>query len=209
MRPTEYFAYLVEQIHQTIVATLDEQGRPTTCAVDMMDWDEQGVYFLTARGKALYRRLTAQGYVSLTGIRGTDTLHCVSLSVQGRVREIGPQALPRLLAKNPYMEQIYPTEQSRRALSVFCLYQGTGEWFDLSARPIERAQFSFGGAEEKAEGYRINDRCTGCGACQAVCPQDCIDLSRAPAAILQAHCLRCGNCLSVCPAGAVERTEQA
>lgn len=209
MRPTDYFKFLVEQIHQTIVATLDEQGRPVTCAVDMMDWDEQGVYFLTAKGKALYRRLTAQRTLSLTGLRGTDTLHCVSLSVQGRVRETGPQALPRLLEKNPYMAQIYPTEVSRQALTVFCLYQGTGEWFDLSARPIERAQFSFGGAEEKTEGYRVTERCTGCGACQTVCPQACIDLSCRPAKILQAHCLRCGNCMSVCPAGAVEREGQA
>lgn len=209
MRPIEYFEFLVDTIHQTIVSTLDEQGRPVTCAVDMMDWDKEGVYFLTATGKSLYRRLTAQRYLSLTGLRGADTLHCVSLSLRGSVREIGPQALPRLLAKNPYMEKIYPTEQARRALTVFCLYRGTGEWFDLSVRPIERAQFSFGGAGEKEEGYRITDRCTGCGACRAVCPQACIDLASLPAVILQAHCLRCGNCLAVCPAGAVERKGQA
>ena len=31
---------------------------------------------------------------------------------------------------NPYMNEIYPTEESRRALTVFQIYEGTGEWFN-------------------------------------------------------------------------------
>lgn len=53
--------------------------------------------------------------------------------------------LPVLFEKNPYMEKIYPDEGSRSALTVFEIYEGNGEWFDLSKSPIERASFSFGG----------------------------------------------------------------
>lgn len=30
------------------------------------------------------------------------------------------------------MAEIYPTEKSREALTVFRLYEASGEWFDLS-----------------------------------------------------------------------------
>ena len=52
-----YLEYLVNEIHSTIVATVDENGLPVTCAVDMMDADENGLYFLTAKGKSFYKRL--------------------------------------------------------------------------------------------------------------------------------------------------------
>ena len=48
-------------------------------------------------------------------------------------------------------------------------------------------------------------RCISCGACEAVCPQHCIDFTTIPAVILAAHCLHCGNCAEVCPQQAVIR----
>ena len=92
-----------------------------------------------------------------------------------------------------------------RALTVFQIYEGTGEWFDLSKKPIERASFTFGGAEEKAEGYFITENCIGCGVCVDVCPQKCIDVSGRPLVIRQENCLHCGNCWRECPADAVIR----
>lgn len=84
--------------------------------------------------------------MALSGMSGRDTLSRTAVSVRGKVRQLGSGPLPRLLQKNPYMLQIYPTAQSRRALTVFQMYQGQGEWFDLSRRPIERFSFTFGGA---------------------------------------------------------------
>lgn len=51
MKYTDYFAFLVDEIHSVIAATTDENGLPVTCAIDMMDWDENGLYFLTAKAK--------------------------------------------------------------------------------------------------------------------------------------------------------------
>lgn len=200
-----YLKYLTEEIHTVVTATADDQGFPVTCAIDMMDADESGLYFLTAKGKGFYDRLKRRGYMALTGVKGEDTMSCAAVSVRGKVCELGEAYLPRLFEKNPYMNEIYPTEESRQALTVFKLYEGSGEWFDLSKKPIERASFAFGQAEAKPEGYFITERCIGCRTCESVCPQTCIDFTAVPAVIDQAHCLHCGNCKSVCPQSAVVR----
>lgn len=54
MDTLKYLEYIVNEIHSTVVATVDDNGLPVTCAIDMMDYDEQGLYFLTAKGKKLY-----------------------------------------------------------------------------------------------------------------------------------------------------------
>ena len=132
-------------------------------------------------------------------------MHSVAVSLRGKVRELGPEKLGPLFEKNPYMAEIYPTEASRSALTVFQVYEGSGEWFDLTNKPIERDSFTFGGAAEKQEGYVITDACIGCGTCLGVCPQGCIDSGSVPYGIEQAHCLHCGNCFRDCPVGAVKK----
>ena len=205
MQAKDYLLYIVEKIHSTIFATVDSRGRPVTCAIDLMDCDENSLYFLTARGKHFYDRLIANEHIAFTAMQGKDTLSSVAVSVQGKAREIGPDRLPYLFRKNSYMEKIYPDARSRSALTVFQIYERTGEWFDLSRRPIERAGFSFGDAQATASGYFVTDKCIGCKLCYSRCPQKCIDISRRPVVIQQEHCLHCGNCLEICPAEAIER----
>lgn len=205
MEVSEALRFLQEQIHTTVAATVDSDGRPVTCAIDIMDTDEDSLYFLTAKGKGFYNRLKQSGCIALTGIRGEDTMTSVAVSVSGKAEEIGESRLPRLFEKNPYMREIYPTEESRKALTVFRISDGKAEWFDLSKKPIERFSFTFGHALAKEDGYFITESCIGCGTCLTVCPQSCIELDRVPALIRQEHCLRCGNCMGVCPVNAVIR----
>lgn len=202
----DYQEYIVNDIHTVIAATTNKKGLPVTCAIDIMDCDDDGLYFLTAKGKGFYDRLTRNKYVSFTGVKGKDTMNMTAVSVRGKVTETGSERLPRLFKKNPYMAEIYPTEDSRKALSVFCIYDGEGEWFDLSKKPIERRSFTIDGGKVTDKGYFITEKCTGCGKCLAVCPQNCIDKgSPKPYNIRQNNCLHCGGCLEICPVGAVER----
>ncbi len=205
MKTEDYLSYIVKNIHTTVVATVDDEGLPVTAAIDMMDADAESLYFLTAKGKGFYDRLKKRGFLAFTAMKGKDTMSSVAVSVRGKVRELGFKRIPDLFAKNPYMNEIYPTTASREALTVFQIYEGNGEWFDLSKKPIERASFTFGGMKEKTEGYFITDTCVGCQSCVEVCPQQCIVAEKIPLVINQANCLHCGNCLTVCPAGAVER----
>lgn len=203
MEAKDYLRFIAREIHTTVVATVDEQGLPVTCAIDIMDSDESSLYFLTAQGKSFYKRLKKQGYIALTGIKGENTMTSAAVSLRGKVRELDTQYTKALFDKNPYMYEIYPTEESRSAIRVFQLYEGTGEWFDLSKKPVERAKFSFGGAEEIQEGYFVTDKCIGCKLCYSKCPQKCIDISVKPVVINQNHCLHCGNCFEICPMRAI------
>ena len=205
METKDYLNYVVHEIHRTIVATVDDEGLPVTAAIDMMDCDDNSLYFLTAKGKGFYDRLVKRQFLAFTAMKGEDTMSTVAVSIRGKVRELGYDRIPELFEKNPYMHQIYPTEESMKALTVFQIYEGSGEWFDLSRKPIERASFTFGGADKKAEGYFITDSCIGCGSCMAVCPQECIRQDSIPFRIEQDHCLHCGNCMTICPVGAVVR----
>ncbi len=190
----EYLKILVEDIHSTTIATLDSNGRPITRVIDMMLYDENGVYFLTAKGKEFYRQLMEQGYVSLSSIKDKR-----SISLRGKIRNIGSNKLDEIFEKNTYMQGIYPGD-TRSALEVFQLYEAAGEFFDISdPSNVTRGSISIGAPEVQASGYFVGDACIGCKLCYSVCPQKCIDISVKPVVIDQNHCLHCGRCAEICP----------
>ena len=92
-------------------------------------------------------------------------------------------------------------------MGTFQIYEGNGEWFDLSKKPIERATFSFGGAEDMDERYLVTEKCNGCKQCISECPQGCITIEDGKVIIRQKSCIRCGHCFETCPAGAIEKRE--
>ena len=73
MTKQDYLELLVENIHSTTIATIGADGHPQTRVIDMMLYDEQGVYFLTAKGKAFYAQLMEQGYIALSARRNAST----------------------------------------------------------------------------------------------------------------------------------------
>lgn len=201
----DFLSFLTNDIHTVVASTVYDDSLPVTCAIDMMDSDENSLYFLTAKGKGFYHRLKKQKFLSITGVKGDDTMSSVAVSVRGSVEEEDGMVLSRLLEKNPYMLEIHPTEESRKALSAFRLYEGSGEFFDLSKRPIVRKCFSFGRCSAESDVMEISDSCTGCRLCLAACPQQCIDTSSVPFRIRNENCLMCGRCIETCPQKAVSR----
>lgn len=203
MTKKEILDILTKEIHSTVFATIDHDGLPQTCVIDIMMADDDGLYFLTAKGKSFYERLMDKPFVAISGMKGADTLSTIAISIRGNVRNIGKKYLREIFDTNPYMNKIYPTKSSQDALEVFQLYKGEGEYFDLSQLPPFRQGFSFGGEVVHETGYKIEpQKCIGCDICIGVCPVHCID-EDIPRKIDSHKCLHCGNCYRECPANAV------
>lgn len=200
MDKAEYLRILVEEMHSTTMATLGSDGHPQTRVIDMMLWDEQGVYFLTATGKAFYEQLMEQKFVALSATEGKK-----SISLRGKIRNIGHEKLDEIFEKNTYMQQIYPGN-TRSTLEVFQIYEAEGQYFDISEPSrIVRDSFTIGELEVRQPGYYVGEGCIGCKMCYKVCPQKCIDISKKPVVILQNHCLHCGRCVEACPKQVIEK----
>lgn len=206
METREYLKILKDEIHSTVFATIDDNGLPQARVVDIMLVDDNSLYFITARGKEFYRQLMDKKYVAISGMTGGEgSLSKKSISIRGKVKNVGQELLDKVFEVNTYMCDIYPERESRIALEVFQLYEGQGEYFDLSTKPITRASFTLGEVEELKGGYFSTDKCRGCKICYSKCPQKCIDISVKPILIKQENCLHCGNCYAVCPFGAIEK----
>ena len=200
MSTLNYLEILVDKIHSTTVATIAEDGHPQTRVIDMMLWDENGVYFLTAKGKAFYEQLMQQQYIALSATK--DKL---SVSLRGKIKNIGNKKLDEIFEKNTYMQKIYP-DDTRTALEVFQIYEAEGQYFDISdPSHIVRDSFVIGAVAQKESGYFVGESCIGCKLCYSVCPQKCIDISDKPVVIDQKHCLHCGRCMEICPQRAIEK----
>ena len=205
MESKDYLKILKDETHSVVVATIDDNGLPQTRVIDIMLVDDNSVYFITAKGKEFYHQLMKQEYVSISGMSGgKGSLNKKSISLRGKVKNIGQNLLDKVFEENPYMAQIYPQRESRSALEVFRLYEGQGEYFDLSTKPINRASFVIGKSNIEDSGYTINDKCTACGLCISKCPTNCIQ-SGEKYKINKNNCLHCGNCYEVCPYDAIDK----
>ena len=144
MKTEDYLNYLKNEIHSTVFATVDENGNPVTRVIDIMLVKETKLYFLTAISKPFYKQLKMKPVVSITGIEGETSMESFSITLQGRVNEIGSTYLDEIFEKNPYMAKIYPSVDDRNVLRVFEIYKGVMSIFDLSKKPIYQNVKSFG-----------------------------------------------------------------
>lgn len=207
MQAADYLKILRDEIHSAVFATIDENGLPDARVIDIMLADTASLYFITAKGKEFYRQLMEQKFAAISGMTdGKNSLEKKAVSVRGKIRNIGKEKLEEVFAENPYMHEIYPSMESRNALEVFQMYEGQGEYFDLSVKPIYRETFYLGGNHDThtdAHGFYITENCNQCGKCLPECPQGCIGIIDGTVTIHQSHCLHCGRCYEICPAKAI------
>lgn len=182
-------------------ATVAEDGSPQIRNISAIHYEEDGLYFFTARGKDFCRQLLDDGRVQILGY--TRYKEMIRLSGMAYPVEDDMQRtwIDTIFAEQPYLANVYP-DNTREIGIVFAVKDAEVEYFNLGVHPIFRETYSMGSAETKEKGYHITEKCIGCGTCARHCPQKCI-VEGKPYQIEQNHCLHCGNCMEHCPVQAV------
>jgi len=185
-------------------ATVDEHGAPQIRNISAIHYEQEALYFFTAKGKDFCRQLLSDGRVQILGY--TRYKEMIRLSARAKPVSEADQRkwIDTIFAEQPYLSNVYPGDTRRLAGIVFEITDGEIEYFNLDVNPIFRESYPIGGGAVTEKGCRITDACIGCGVCLEHCPQGCIEAGT-PYRIQQEHCLHCGNCQTVCPVQAVER----
>lgn len=191
------FEILLEakQLHCATV----EEGQPTVRVINLMLVEDDGLYFITGRGKPFYLGLKENPRLALSGMNQ----QFVAVRVIGDVEFCPGREVPdKIIEKNPGLGKLYKGE-TRSILDAFAMRRGKGEIFDLSADPLLRERFAFGGESVNPPGYFITEECTACGECLEACPVEVI--SEGEIYTIEGRaCLECGNCAEACPVDAIE-----
>ena len=103
MTKTDYLKLLVDEIHSTTVATIGADGHPQTRIIDMMYYDKEGIYFLTAKGKEFYAQLMEQQYVAISA-----TKEKIAISLRGKVQNIGKKNPDIFLSYKDSFQKSHP-----------------------------------------------------------------------------------------------------
>jgi uncharacterized pyridoxamine 5'-phosphate oxidase family protein/NAD-dependent dihydropyrimidine dehydrogenase PreA subunit len=184
-------------------ATVSSDGSPQIRNISAIHYEEDAMYFFTARGKEFCKELLADGRLQILGYtryKEMIRLSTVTKPVADEEQEIW---IKKIFEEQPYLANVYPGN-TRTIGIVFEIRDASIEYFHLGVNPIFRKTYSIGNGKIMPKGYVITEQCTGCGACEKNCPQKCIT----PGTIFeiqQEHCLHCGNCFEHCPVHAVER----
>lgn len=193
----------LEYVGTLAFATVDEFGNPQIRNISAIHYEEDAIYFYTARGKNFYRELKSSKKVQILGltmykemIRLSSHAICLEGAESVKWRDI-------IFREQPYLENVYP-DDTRDIGAVFMIRDAEIEYFQLSVHPIFRESYTLGNGMITPKGFHITDACIACGKCESGCPQKAIHPGT-PFVIRQENCLHCGRCEVNCPVHAIER----
>lgn len=173
-------------------ATVDSDGAPQIRNISAIHYEDNALYFYTARGKNFCRELLEDGRVQILCytrfkemIRLSGKAYAAAADEQEKWKNI-------IFEEQPYLANVYPGD-TRDIGIIFCIDKAEVEYFNLGVNPIFRDTYTLGDAKTREKGYIITDACIGCGTCERNCPQRCIEEGM-PYTIRQNNCLHCGNC---------------
>lgn len=138
------FLDLIPSAFQSVVFGTVANGRPFTNVADIELCLDGKLYFTTTYQKSFYQRLHAQPYVSITALKGQETMSSVGFTLYGTVKEVDLSYLDKIYECHPEMLEINKTESERRELlRPFEITPTDGFVYDLRQTPIFQKSFTF------------------------------------------------------------------
>lgn len=183
-------------------------------------YDDEGIYFRTMSSKPFYKQIVQFGKLAVCGMYPQTQVDYdenrmpffnpgYTIRLTGDVRELSLTEVEKKAETDQNFNVAVYDIKKYPETRVFVLYKAYGEVYDFDYgmrtrdHKLLRTAFAFGGADSRPAGLRINESCTGCGACEQVCTFKAITAGT-PYRITGERCEECGNCYGVCPVNAIE-----
>ena len=95
----------VREVIDGVLSTVDEEGNSQSRIIDIMHTDEDTVYFLTARGKDVYKELINHPQMSYVNLKDNK-----SVRINGIAERLEDQRkwIDLMFEENSYMNNVYP-----------------------------------------------------------------------------------------------------
>ncbi len=188
---------LLKNIREVALGTINK-NKPSTRIVVIASIRDDHIYFMTARGKPMYRQLNENPCVSIVGKLKED----IMVRVEGEIKFMEDKSFLLNLIKGH--EGMYTGKTD--VLEMFYLSSCSGEIFDLTEETPKRLYFTFGDGELHIPHYEITDECVKCGICADNCVTGAINKEK-PYFIDNYLCINCGRCFENCPEKVIKYIE--
>lgn len=182
-------------------ATVGLDGTPQVRCISAIHYEQNALYFFTARGKEFCRELLHDGQVQILAYTRYKEMIRISARAVLAAEAEQKNYIDLIFQEQPYLENVYPGK-TREIGIVFAVQDMQIEYFNLGVNPIFREHYLVGNGEVRQKGYEITGHCIGCGTCTKNCPMRCIKSGK-PYRITQENCLHCGSCFEHCPVKAI------
>lgn len=141
----EFLQLIPDAFQSVIFGTVDAAGNPRTNVADIELLEKGQLIFATTYQKPFYQRLNDHPQVSITALRGDETLSSVGFSLVGTAHELGKQYLDQIFEKHAEMKQISGNNYTERRslLRTFAIQPLFGSIYDLRQNPIFQQRLTF------------------------------------------------------------------
>ncbi|RVU70490.1 MULTISPECIES: pyridoxamine 5'-phosphate oxidase family protein [Lactobacillus] len=140
----ELLQLIVDSFQSVVFGTVDQNGDPHTNVADIEVRDDDRLIFSTTYQKAFYNRLKNHPRISITALKGNETLDSVGFTLDGIAEEVDEKYLDQIFAARPEMQQISANHSERRSiLRPFAITPLVGSIYDLRQQPIFQKGFKF------------------------------------------------------------------
>ena len=97
-------------------ATVDRYGKPQIRNISAIHYEQQSMYFFTARGKAFCEELLSDGNVQILGYTKYKEMIRLSAKAEKIPEHEQGKWIDTIFAEQPYLSNVYPELARRRRL---------------------------------------------------------------------------------------------